>query len=140
MLMFGGLWLVAGAAGAFAMQQTNLGAVTHDALRSAVGSYTLDAVFSIDEVNSQFELSACASNDGVWKLAPVARFPALCHGTVHPLLPPGPPPPLPASLCKPFAHGPPCSTDADCAAVPKCVRCARSGFCTDVRLPPLLLD
>lgn len=97
------------------------------------------AVFSVDTANYQFELSACASNDGVWKLAPVSRFPALCNGTVPPQPPPDPPP-SPALTCKPFTHGPPCVTDLDCASAPHCVRCARSGFCTDVKLPPILLD
>lgn len=94
-------------------------------------------VFSVDDIHSQIELSACASNDGKWKLAPVADFPRFCKGDVPPKPPPGPPPP-PAHVCVPLQHGPPCKTDADCTDVPQCVRCAHSGFCTDVKLPPLL--
>ena len=32
-------------------------------------------------------------------------------------------------------HGPACESDVDCAHVTGCVRCAQSGFCTDVPLP-----
>jgi len=87
------------------------------------------AVFSTDEHNSQIELSACASNDGHWRLAAVSSFPTVCKGSV-------PPTPKPSSVCLKGRHGPPCKGDADCAAVTGCVRCARSGFCTDVKLPP----
>jgi hypothetical protein len=97
------------------------------------------AVFSVDTANSQFELSACASNNGIWKLAPVSHFPAVCKGAVPPQPPPGPPQPA-AHICKPFTHGPPCATDSDCEGMPHCVRCAHSGFCTDVKLPPILLE
>ena len=45
-----------------------------------------------------------------------------------------PPPPPPATSCVPGTHGPPCGADSDCVGVPDCVRCAHSGFCTD--LPP----
>lgn len=30
----------------------------------------------------------------------------------------------------PEQHGPPCKTDADCARVPGCLRCAHSGYCS----------
>jgi len=37
--------------------------------------------------------------------------------------------------CIPNTHGPACSADGDCASVSGCVRCAKSGYCTDVPLP-----
>ena len=42
------------------------------------------AVFATDAHNSQIELSACASNDGQWKLAAVSAFPTVCKGTAPP--------------------------------------------------------
>jgi hypothetical protein len=47
---------------------------------------------------------------------------------------PAPPPSPPATTCEPNKHGPPCKTDTDCSNVPKCVRCAHSGYCTDIPL------
>merc|ERR1711871_18285 len=45
----------------------------------------------------------------------------------------GPSPPTPAGdKCVPNKHGPVCNSDADCKDVPGCVRCASSGYCTDV--------
>ena len=46
--------------------------------------------------------------------------------------PPGPPPPPAAGQCVTGKHGPPCKSNADCAHVPHCLRCAHSGFCTNV--------
>lgn len=95
-------------------------------------------VFSIDTSNQQVELSACAGPDAKWILAPVAEFPQLCGGwdlddnsasddgggnddggQVS---------------CEPDAHGPPCRTDEDCSPFAGCVRCASSGYCTEVPL------
>eukprot|EP00927_Polykrikos_kofoidii_P019424 TRINITY_DN1907_c0_g1_i5.p1 TRINITY_DN1907_c0_g1~~TRINITY_DN1907_c0_g1_i5.p1 ORF type:complete len:210 (-),score=26.65 TRINITY_DN1907_c0_g1_i5:108-737(-) len=47
-----------------------------DALKSA--NYS---VFSEDTSDEQILLSACASNDGVWKLRPVDQFSAECAGS-----------------------------------------------------------
>jgi len=44
---------------------------------------------------------------------------------------PTPPPGPPATQCAPDQRGPPCTSDADCASKPNCVRCAHSGFCTE---------
>jgi hypothetical protein len=44
--------------------------------------------------------------------------------------PPAPPAP-PATQCASGHHGPACKADADCTAYSGCVRCAKSGFCTD---------
>jgi ribonuclease T2 len=43
-----------------------------------------------------------------------------------------PAPSPPATKCMPSQHGPSCSRDADCLKVTGCVRCAHSGFCTEV--------
>ena len=78
--------------------------------------------------NGQVELSACARADGSWVLGAVADFGTLCGA--GPVAPPSPT----TSSCVPGAHGPTCSSDADCAGKTGCVRCAHSGFCTDVPL------
>ena len=85
------------------------------------------SVFSTDEKNYQLLLSACASDDGRWKLAAVEDFGSACPGSG----PPHPPPAPPGAKCVHDEHGPPCASDSDCA-YPGCVRCAHSGFCTDV--------
>lgn len=75
----------------------------------------------------QIELSACASNDGRWKLADIAEFPTTCGTTNkdHRQL---------GSMCIPGRHGPFCRSDDDCAGKQGCIRCAKSGFCTGVSL------
>jgi hypothetical protein len=91
-------------------------------------------IWSKDAHNAQIGLSACAGDDGKWKLADVTDMPSVCHGSFPPSPPgpPPPPPPPPASQCVPGKHGPPCSTDADCVGKVGCIRCASSGYCTDV--------
>jgi len=84
------------------------------------------AVFSLDETYSQVFLSACAGDDGRWILADVASFSNECRGAS-----PGPSP-TPSGRCLPDQHGPPCKVDANCTAAENCVRCAHSGYCTDV--------
>jgi len=37
--------------------------------------------------------------------------------------------------CVSGQHGPSCKSDSDCSGAKDCVRCAKSGFCTDVPLP-----
>lgn len=76
--------------------------------------------------NGQVELSACADANGVWRLGAVSDFLELCGAG-----PPTPPSP-PGGKCEPSVHGPPCRLDSDCADKPGCVRCAATGFCTDV--------
>ena len=55
---------------------------------------------------------------------------------------PGPGPTPPSRHCKggakccPGVKGPPCRSDADCTGETGCARCAHSGHCTDVPLPP----
>eukprot|EP00668_Euglena_longa_P022177 GGOE01027584.1.p1 GENE.GGOE01027584.1~~GGOE01027584.1.p1 ORF type:complete len:260 (+),score=33.71 GGOE01027584.1:55-834(+) len=88
------------------------------------------AIFRVDRRNYQFQLSACAGCDGTWILTPQSTFGQQCSGSC----------PLPRSpttaqdVCSPGRKGPPCSSDADCARAHNCLRCARSGFCTDVPL------
>ena len=84
---------------------------------------------------SQIELSLCAGPDRAWQFAPPEAFDELCgSGEPRPSPPPSPPAPPPAEECVPMQHGPPCSSSSDCDGVPGCVRCANSGFCTDVEL------
>uniref|UniRef100_A0A7S2WAR2 Uncharacterized protein n=1 Tax=Rhizochromulina marina TaxID=1034831 RepID=A0A7S2WAR2_9STRA len=89
------------------------------------------SIYSTDSENSQVELSACAKPGGKWVLAAVEDFSALCGGwdddddddgsdTVD--------------SCEPNTHGPPCSEDSDCTSYMDCLRCAGSGYCTDVPL------
>eukprot|EP00930_Biecheleria_cincta_P008709 TRINITY_DN110246_c0_g1_i1.p1 TRINITY_DN110246_c0_g1~~TRINITY_DN110246_c0_g1_i1.p1 ORF type:complete len:326 (-),score=19.18 TRINITY_DN110246_c0_g1_i1:564-1472(-) len=78
----------------------------------------------------QIELSTCAGSDGRWVLADVNDFPKVCgHGG-------GPSPaPSPSKLqCVPGHHGPKCETNVDCTSASGCVRCAKSGYCTDIPL------
>ena len=86
-------------------------------------------VFSTDAENMQLQLSACAGSDGTWKLVAVADFGHECPAGSGPT----PQPHGPPQQCARGAHGPPCSSDSDCA-FPGCVRCAHSGFCTETAL------
>jgi len=95
-------------------------------------------VFGTDAVHSQVLLSACAGNDRYWVIANVSEFGTKCGGgSPAPAPGPAPPPsptPSPSSRkCVDNQHGPACSSDSDCG-YPNCVRCAHSGFCTNVPL------
>jgi len=95
-------------------------------------------VFYVDYSKKQFQLSACAGNDGIWRVAPVREFSEVCAGTAPPPSP-SPSPPLPPSAeCMLNAHGPRCHSNADCEGVSGCVRCAHSGYCTSVPLNVLV--
>lgn len=61
----------------------------------------------------QVMLSACADENGEWKLADIKNFPSVC-----------------GQKCVKNKHGPACKTDEDCESVKDCVRCANSGYCT----------
>ena len=93
--------------------------------------------------DAQIELSACCDSSGTWHLAAVSDFSSTCGSGPAPGPAPGPspgpgpgppppPPPPPATECVRSQHGPRCSSDSDCDGVPHCVRCAHSGYCTDV--------
>ena len=108
-----------------------------DAMQQAVEAAGYE-VFDADTKNEQLQLSACLDAQGKWHLAAVSTFASVCGD--------GPaPPPSPSSddddtpstgSCKPDEHGPPCTSDKQCAKYSGCVRCARTGYCTD---QPLLL-
>mmetsp|Transcript_59253 Transcript_59253/g.134154 ORF Transcript_59253/g.134154 Transcript_59253/m.134154 type:complete len:305 (-) Transcript_59253:117-1031(-) len=85
-------------------------------------------VFNIDTYNSQVELSACAKPPGVWVLSPIANFSQACGG--WPKTGGG------AGSCEASKKGPLCNTNADCLNTTGCLRCAKSGYCTDVPLVP----
>ena len=93
------------------------------------------SVFGADREHMQLMLSACAGADGKWKLAAVGDFGAACPGGSGPPrpTPPTPTPPTPTpQQCEPNVHGPACQSDSQCVGHDGCVRCAKSGFCTNV--------
>jgi len=90
------------------------------------------AVWKIDAVHSQVYLSACAGADGRWVLAEVEAFPRVCGGGSNSSSTMAPAPKTPQ--CMSGKHGPRCSSKGECANLSGCVRCAHSGFCTDVPL------
>merc|ERR1712064_116782 len=109
-------------------------------------------IFSVDDSNMQYELSACATQNGVWKIAAVSDFSSVCGGSSPPPSPSPPPAPStyyggayaysyssPVGECVPNQHGPACSSNSDCDGVIGCVRCAGSGYCTDVPLDNLVV-
>jgi len=75
--------------------------------------------------NAQIELSACAGTDGRWQLADISEFPKVCGSGA---------PPSKSGQCVRMKRGPSCKTNSDCVGISGCVRCAKSGFCTDVKL------
>lgn len=81
-------------------------------------------VHEIEKGTSEVHLSACAGPSGDWKLAQVADFPEICGsggGSTK-------------RQCIEGQRGPKCSSDSDCDGHGGCVRCANSGYCTDVQL------
>lgn len=100
-----------------------------------------DAGFCVFQTMShyQVELSVCAGSDGKWKLTDTSNFPALCRWD-------GPDRPgssgggghhhnhSAATECVPGRRGPPCSGNGDCEDKQGCIRCANSGYCTDISL------
>jgi len=110
----------------------------------AINSTVIEAgfpVFDVDPVDSQLYFSACAGNDGIWKLSDVKDMPTVCpwSGPIPTPAPsPSPSPSPPATTCLPSLRGPACTSDADCEGITDCVRCAHSGFCTEVPLATLV--
>eukprot|EP01063_Lacrimia_lanifica_P039073 TRINITY_DN847_c0_g1_i1.p1 TRINITY_DN847_c0_g1~~TRINITY_DN847_c0_g1_i1.p1 ORF type:complete len:256 (+),score=81.85 TRINITY_DN847_c0_g1_i1:61-828(+) len=93
--------------------------------------YPVWEVDSSGSADQQLQLSACAKN-GKWVLAAVGQdMVAKCGG--GPIPPPVPAPPAPTS-CQTGQRGPACKSDSDCTNKPHCIRCAHSGYCTDVPL------
>jgi hypothetical protein len=90
-------------------------------------------IYQVDGMNAQILLSACATAVGQgykWQLAAVSEFGAVCGGLAGRDAPPRAP--AATQSCVPSVKGPPCTSEADCAGLGGCRRCARSGFCTDV--------
>lgn len=94
-------------------------------------------VFSVDTVYSQVLLSACANSSGTWILAPMANFSQYCGDWDLSTLPTAAPTPL-VTECVKGVKGPPCTTNSQCLNVTGCVRCASSGYCTDVIISPTI--
>ena len=92
-------------------------------------------IWKVDIKQQRISLSACGTCEGEWHLVPPDQFTARCGGACA-IKPPPPPPAGSALACVPNKHGPPCASNADCKGKAGCLRCARSGFCTDVPLPP----
>jgi len=100
-------------------------------------------VFRVDNGEDQVELPVCSGpkSGNKWVISAVSDFEAKCGGGSPAPAPgpspppaPSPPAPSPATSCVPSKHGPTCSSNGDCAGVRGCVRCAGSGYCTDVPL------
>ena len=141
-----------------AMKSSNASLAAMNAAVTAAGYevFYVDA----DATTSQLMLSACLNQKtGQWHLANVTDFGNVCgSSTPAPPAPapgptpgpspgptpgpspgpaPGPTPgpaPTPPSVgkCIPNHHGPVCTADSQCASLPGCARCAKSGFCTAV--------
>lgn len=88
-----------------------------------------------DIVNSnptgmELQLAACqVKSTGKWVLTPRSTFSKVCGG--------GSPPPSPSpgpggQVCMQGQQGPKCAQNSDCAKLKGCVRCAKSGFCTNI--------
>jgi len=81
-------------------------------------------VYELEKGTSEIHLSACAGPGGDWKLARIEDFSQTCGtrgGSAK-------------AQCVPGEQGPKCSSDSDCAGLGGCVRCAKSGYCTEVAL------
>lgn len=107
-------------------------ATTFDAMLGALGRAGFP-IFDVDHEQDQIYLSACAAQDGRWKLADASSFQDVCGGGAPPGPGPSPPPapPAPVQACVSGRRGPKCGSDSDCSGIQGCVRCAHSGFCTD---------
>lgn len=93
-------------------------------------------VFATNARTMQVELAACADSDGRWTLAKPSEFSTRCgrgaaasQGDVERGSS------AEAAQCLRNQRGPRCASDADCG-FSGCVRCARTGFCTDQMLRP----
>ncbi|KAJ8610106.1 hypothetical protein CTAYLR_007077 [Chrysophaeum taylorii] len=93
-------------------------------------------VYDVDEDDAQLLLSACSTPERTWMLSAVADFPTNCGGWDDEVTDDGDDGTDDES-CVPNEHGPPCDSDDDCVGVTDCVRCAHSGYCTDVPLVAL---
>ena len=106
-----------------------------------IGGYP---VWQVNHGTAEVLLSACAGTDGAWRLARPDHFRSLCGSSSRAgesandwQSKSSPGAGLVRSVggrgeCVRGRHGPPCSSHSNCAGLPNCLRCARSGFCTDV--------
>ena len=110
-------------------RQTGSAATTNDiadALRSA--GYPVRDTVGGDK--QEVHLSACAGDSGTWKLAEYRDFQTVCStGGDSP-----PPSSLSGGQCVAYQRGPECSKGDSCSQYAGCLRCASSGYCTDVAL------
>lgn len=100
-------------------------------------------VWRVERGTGQIFLTACAAA-GTWHLSETSAFSATCGpsskiSSSAPLatkrqLRTHSPPVKGSQMCVAEQHGPKCAQDNDCAGVPGCLRCAHSGFCTNVAL------
>jgi len=86
-------------------------------------------------------LSACPVG-GQWKLSDPSAFAQTCglpnrRPRAQKSLA-GLPAVAGSQMCVSGQHGPKCRDDGDCGAIPGCLRCAHSGFCTKVPLSSFL--
>jgi len=92
-------------------------------------------VCNLDYHFAQIELCVCSSTDGRWKLAPTSDFPRVCGSGS---LPSGQPKTTrrrrhsTGKVCVPGKRGPRCRRNADCRSNSGCIRCAKSGYCTNL--------
>lgn len=86
-------------------------------------------VHATDQRNMQIELPACANSEGRWMIARPSQFSQVCAARFT-----EPVAPAPLGQCVRNQKGPVCGSNADCG-YSGCVRCAKSGFCTDQALP-----
>eukprot|EP00927_Polykrikos_kofoidii_P066503 TRINITY_DN62092_c0_g1_i1.p1 TRINITY_DN62092_c0_g1~~TRINITY_DN62092_c0_g1_i1.p1 ORF type:complete len:378 (-),score=33.08 TRINITY_DN62092_c0_g1_i1:397-1530(-) len=96
-------------------------------------------VWERKQMTSEVLLSACAGQSGRWVLSPPHLFSERCKwssGFEVPFSGHGgnDRPAASAGSCLPSKHGPSCTSEGDCAGLSGCVRCAKSGYCTDVPL------
>jgi len=122
------------------LEKAKLGGKTFDAMVQAVKDSGYP-VFSVDEKEDQFQVSVCSGpNSGnKWVIASVSEFQAKCGGG-SPAPAPAPTPSPSGTSCIPNTHGPACSSNSDCVSITGCVRCAGSGYCTDVPLSKAVQD
>jgi len=75
----------------------------------------------------------CQCNDGCDNYDDCCPdYKTVCGGPSPPR-PPSPTPPTPSTgKCVTGQHGPKCSADSDCTQYSDCIRCASSGYCTNV--------
>lgn len=105
-----------------------------DDMKSAVAAAGYE-VYEVDTANAQLLLSACATPDGKWILAPVDSFSEVCGGWTNDSREI-----TNLGSCGPNFDGPPCTRDDDCIHLRSCIRCAPSGYCTHIPLSTPALE